>query len=70
MYPPNFNLYRISRGIKPPKKEYYQYSYIKEKAGLTEPTYSKALQLSDTDNNFSNKIIYEYYNTKRKSKKV
>lgn len=70
LYPPNFNLYRISRGIKPPKKEYYQYSYIKEKAGLTEPTYSKALQLSDTDNNFSNKIIYEYYNTKRKSKKV
>ena len=70
MYPPNFNLYRISRGIKPPKKEYYQYSCIKEKAGLIEPTYSKALQLSDTDNNFSNKIIYEYYNTKRKSKKV
>lgn len=70
LYPPNFNLYRISRGIKPPKKEYYQYSYIKEKAGLTEPTYSKALQLSDTDNNFSNKIIYEYYNTKRNSKKV
>lgn len=70
MYPPNFNLYRISRGIKPPIKEYYQYSFIKEKAGLTEPTYSKALKLSDTDNNFSNKIIYEYYNTKRKSKKV
>ena len=67
MYPPNFNLYRISRGIKPPKKEYYQYSCIKEKAGLIEPTYSKALQLSDTYNNFCNKIIYEYYNTKRAS---
>ena len=66
MYPPKFNLYRISRGIKKPKKEYYSYHVAKEKAGLTEPTYSKALQLSDTDNNFSNKIIYEYYNTKRK----
>ena len=70
MYPPNFNLYRISRGIKKPKKEYYSYHVAKEKAGLLLPTYSKALQLSDTDNNFSNKIIYEYYNTKRKSKKV
>ena len=67
MYPPNFNLYRISRGIKPPKKEYYQYSYIKEKAGLTEPTYSKAIALTD-DKSFNSKIIYEYYNTKRKEK--
>lgn len=70
MYPPKFNLYRISRGIKAPKKEYYQYSLIKEKAGLAQPTYTKALQLSDTNNNFTNKIIYEYYNTKRKPKKV
>lgn len=70
MYPPKFNLYRISRGIKKPKKEYYSYHVAKEKAGLTEPTYSKGISLSDTDNSFTNKIIYEYYNTKRKSKKV
>lgn len=68
MYPPNFNLYRVSRGIKKPTKEYYQYSIIKEKAGLTEPTYSKAIALTD-DNSFSSKIIYEYYNTKRIEKK-
>lgn len=67
MYPPNFNLYRISRGIKKPEKEYYQYSYIKEKAGLRLPTYSKAIQLTDIEKNFSNKIIYEYYNTKRQN---
>lgn len=66
LYPPKFNLYRISRGIKKPIKEYYQYSVIKEKVGLTEPTYSKSIKL--TDNNFSNKIIYEYYNTKRTKK--
>lgn len=65
MYPPNFNLYRISRGIKKPEKEYFLYSEIKEKAGLQLPTYSKAIQLTDTEKNFSNKIIYEYYNTKR-----
>lgn len=70
MYPPKFNLYRISRGIKKPKKEYYSYHVAKEKAGLQLPTYSKGISLSDTDNSFTNKIIYEYYNTKRISKKV
>lgn len=65
MYPPNFNIYRISRGIKAPSKEYYSYHVIKEKAGLRLPTYSKAISLTDNEKNFSNKIIYEYYNTKR-----
>lgn len=66
MYPPNFNLYRISRGIKKPKKEYYSYHVAKEKIGLRLPTYSKGISLNSSDNSFSNKIIYEYYNTKRK----
>jgi len=65
MYPPKFNLYRISRGIKKPKKEYFSYHVAKEKAGLRLPTYSKGFTLSDTENSFTNKIIYEYYNTKR-----
>lgn len=66
MYPPKFNLYRISRGIKKPIKEYHSYHVAKEKAGLHLPTYSKGIKLSDTDNSFENIIIYEYYNTKRK----
>ena len=66
LYPPNFNLYRCSRGIKKPIKEYWQYSVIKEKAGLTSPTYSSSIALTDTDNTFTNSIVYEYYNTKRK----
>ena len=65
MYPPKFNIYRISRGIKKPEKEYYSYHVIKEKAGLRLPTYSKAIQLTDIEKKFQNKIIYEYYNTKR-----
>lgn len=65
MYPPNFNIYRISRGIKKPEKMYYSYHVIKEKAGLRLPTYSKAIKLTDNEKNFSNTIIYEYYNTKR-----
>lgn len=65
LYPPNFNLYRCSRGIKKPIKELWQYSVIKEKAGLTLPTYSKGIKLTDTDNTYNNSIVYEYYNTKR-----
>lgn len=66
MYPPNFNLYRFSRGIKKPIKEYWEYKQIKEKVGLGQPTYSNCISLIDTDLNYNNKIIYEYYNTKRK----
>lgn len=65
MYPPKFNLYRISRGIKKPKKEYYSYHVAQEKIGCTKPTYSKGIKISDTENSFDNIIIYEYYNTKR-----
>lgn len=66
MYPPNFNLYRFSRGIKKPTKEYWEYKQIKEKIGLGQPTYSNGITLLDTNLNYNNKIIYEYYNTKRK----
>lgn len=66
MYPPKFNLYRISRGIKKPKKEYYSYHVAKEKIGCTKPTYSKGIKISGFHNSFDNRIIYEYYNTKRK----
>lgn len=66
MYPPKFNLYRISRGIKKPIKEYHSYHVAKEKAGLRLPTYTKGIKISDTENSFDNIIIYEYYNTKRK----
>ena len=63
MYPPKFNLYRISRGIKKPKKEYYSYHVAKEKIGLTNPTFSTRFFLTDSFNSFTNKVIYEYYNT-------
>ena len=65
MYPPKFNLYRISRGIKPPIKEEFILKEIKEKAGLKKPTYSKSIQLTSDDKKFKNIISYEYYNTKR-----
>ncbi len=58
-------MYRTSRGIKQPKKEYLTYKEAKEKIGLSEPTYSRLIQI-DIDGQFSKKIIYEDYNIKRK----
>ena len=63
MYPPKFNLYRISRGIKKPTKEFYSYHVAKEKIGLFNPTFSTGYFLTDSVNSFTNKVIYEYYNT-------
>ena len=65
MYPPNFNLYRISRGIKKPIKEYMSYKKAKEKVGSAQPTYTSSICLTDIDNKFSNIISYESYNIKR-----
>lgn len=68
LYPPGFNLYRTSRGIKKPVKEYMSYKQAKEKIGLDQPTYSKSIKLTDTDGKFSNKITYEHYNMRRNKK--
>lgn len=67
LYPPKFNLYRISKGIKKPPIEMMTYSEAKEKIGDHIPTYSNGLclVLPTTFNNSYKKIIYEYYNTKR-----
>lgn len=62
MYPANFNLYRISRGIKKPVKEYMPYLLAKEKVGFAQPTYINSLLLTDPDSNFSNLVCYESYN--------
>lgn len=75
LYPPNFKLYRTSRGIKKPVKLYMTYKEAKEKIGLAEPTYSKSIQLTDIDRQFNSKIIYEHYNIRRirkpkKTKKI
>lgn len=66
LYPPNFNLYRISKGIKKPIKEYMNYKKVKEKIGALTPTYSIAYDITDNDIDYNNHIIYEYYNKLRK----
>lgn len=70
MYPPKFNLYRCSRGIKKPKKSYVDYEMARKKIGLSQPTFSSAIQLIDVldlsgDTTFQKTIAYEFFNTKR-----
>lgn len=65
LYPPNFNIYRISRGIKKPIREFIPYDKFKAKIGDKSPTYKKSIELSEND--FKNKIVYEYYNIKRET---
>ena len=65
MYPPNFNLYRASRGIQKPIEEYITYENAQKKIGSAQPTFSTAIQLSDDVSGFENVIIKEYYNKLR-----
>lgn len=65
LYPPKFNIYRCSRGIKKPQTEVLSYYDAKEKVGNHKPTYTKTISLISTDTDYTNSISYEYYNTKR-----
>lgn len=66
LYPPKFNLYRISKGIKKPIKEVMTYKKAQEKIGDLTPTYSTAFDITDSSLDYNNHIIYEYYNKLRK----
>ena len=66
LYPPKFNLYRISKGIKKPIKEVMSYKKAKEKIGNLIPTYSSSYNIIDSSLDYHNHIIYEYYNKLRK----
>ena len=70
LYPPKFNLYRCSRGIKKPKKDIMLYSEALKKIGYRKPTFTSALTLTGFDiateeKTFSKTIAYEFFNTKR-----
>lgn len=65
MYPPKFNLYRCSRGIKKPViNKMYEFEAQKKVSSLP-VTYQKTLILKDHNINFDNKINYRYYNQKK-----
>lgn len=66
MYPPKFNMYRCSTGIKKPVIEELDYFDAKIKIGFEhKPTFKSCRYLEDLDNHFNNIVAYEQYNIKR-----
>ena len=66
MYPPKFNLYRFSRGIKKPIVNYETEKQAQKKVSAGTLTFEKTIELSDSDSQFSNTINYRHYNLIRK----
>ena len=67
MYPPNFNIYRKSKGIKNPTVTMVEYHEAKEKVCFAEQTFQKTVALDD-DKGYHNVLQYEYYNSIRDAK--
>lgn len=68
MYPPQFNLYRCSRGIKKPDVCYMPEEMAQKKVSGGSLTFQKTIQLSDVENDFDKTINYRYYNSLRTDK--
>jgi len=66
LYPSGMNIYRCSRGINQPKKDYMTYEDAKKIVGARTPNYSTKIKILDDDDKFINSITYEHYNRKRK----
>lgn len=65
-YPPYFNPFRCTRNCFKPTVSNVSYKMAKEKASAGTLTFTKTVQLKDTEKDFENTIQTEYYNTKRK----
>ena len=66
MYPPKFNLYRASRGIKKPIVSYENEIEAQKNVSAATLTFEKTIELSDKDSQFNNTINYRHYNLIRK----
>jgi hypothetical protein len=68
MYPPKFNLYRCSKGVKKPVITYEIEEDARKKASAGTLTFEKTLELTNVDCQFKKHINYRYYNLKATSK--
>lgn len=64
-YPRGMNIYRCSRGVKPPEIEWTTAKRAKEKVSGATLTFETAVQITDEENGYQNTIQHLYYNTKR-----
>lgn len=65
LYPPGMNIFRASRGIDQPTKEYMRYDEAKKIVGAGTPNYSTCIKILDDNGIEINSIAYENYNLKR-----
>lgn len=65
LYPPNFRIFRPSRGLKKPIKEKMEHRQALKKVDSDEPTFESAIQVLDSDGNELNVIVRKYYNSRR-----
>lgn len=65
MYPPKFNLYRRSKGIKNPRSELISHKDALKKVSSHKLTFQKTIELTDKEKNFNQTINYKNYNKKR-----
>lgn len=65
LYPPQFNLYRCSKGIEKPVIFYDTEKNAQKKVGSAKPTYEKSIQLEDVEKDFKKVLNYRYYNSLR-----
>lgn len=62
LYPPKFNLYRCSRGVKKPIVSYEREIDAQKKISAGTLTFERTIKLTDADSDYSNVINYRYYN--------
>jgi hypothetical protein len=67
-YPPGFNIYRCSRGIKKPVKEEMNNEKAEETVKNAVLTYETTIKLFDEEKDFENIINKRFYNKARKEK--
>ena len=66
LYPPKFNIYRCSKGIKKPVVSYESEKTAQKKISAATLTFERTIKLTDSDSDYSNIINYRYYNKIRK----
>lgn len=62
MYPPKFNLYRFSRGVKKPIVSYDSEKNAQKKISAGTLTFEKTIEITDSSSQFKNTINYRHYN--------
>ena len=66
LYPPGMRIYRCSKGIEKPTKEFMRKESIKKIVGSAQPHYSQTITITE-DEKVLNTIIYNQYNLKRQN---